>query len=433
MHIVEKKGDFLKFIISISLGTIWLGISLFFAVGWAQGISSLPTFYVWWVILGIAILPGFFMSVMFFSNLLHWRFVPYPDTAINTTILMSARNEEAHISDAILAILNQQYKGHIHLLVIDNGSTDRTKEEILRLKSLSTSHCSIQYLYCSTLGKAHALNTGLFLVHTPYFLTVDADTILEASAVQKIMNHITSCKNACVAGNLLVQNVKQSFASRMQTYDYLLSIASVKRFQGSYGSTLVAQGAFSAYQTNAVRRIGGWIDVLGEDIVLTYQLLQKKYTSSYEPRAVGYTIVPSTLKNLFHQRKRWAIGMLEGLSVVPPWKQGNIYSVFFTMVNCFVIYLDLAFIFGFLPGILFAAFGYFYFVGFLTFIAAILSAILYLCMYVYQKRIGVPIQTTFWGFLLFFLFFQPLQSMASLAGYVSKLLRRKTSWNFGQF
>lgn len=38
----------------------------------------------------------------------------------------------------------------------------------------------------------------------------------------------------------------------MQNYDYLLSIAAVKRFQGSYRSTLVAQGAFSAYNTAAL-------------------------------------------------------------------------------------------------------------------------------------------------------------------------------------
>lgn len=415
------------------LGTIWLGISLFFAVGWAQGIPSLPALYVWWVILGIAILPGFFMGVMFFSNLLHWRIISYPDTEKNTTILMSARNEEAQIEDAIQAIINQQYKGHIQLLVIDNGSTDQTKEKILNLKSHSNSACSIQYLYCPTPGKAHALNAALLLVHTPYFITVDADTILEKHAVQKIMNHIVYCKNACVAGNLLVKNTKQSFASRIQTYDYLLSIASVKRFQGSYGSTLVAQGAFSVYETNAVLSIGGWTDVLGEDIVLTYQLLQKKLSSSYEPKAVGYTIVPETLKALFHQRRRWAIGMLEGLSTVPPWKQGTIYSIFFTVVNCFVIYLDLAFIFGFLPGVILALFGHFYFVGILTIFASIFSVIVYLFMYAYQKRLEVPFQNSFFGFLFFFLCFQPLQSLASISGYTRKLLHKKTTWSLGPF
>ena len=159
------------------------------------------------------------------------------------------------------------------------------------------------------------------MVDTPHFITVDADTYWEKHAVQEIMNHIVFCNDACIAGNLFVHNPKVSLIAKMQNYDYLLSIAAIKRFQGSYQSTLVAQGAFSAYQTEAVCKTGGWQDVLGEDIVLTYQLLQQGLSSTYEPRAAGYTTVPGTLDGLYNQRKRWAIGMLDGLSAVPPWKQ----------------------------------------------------------------------------------------------------------------
>lgn len=63
--------------------------------------------------------------------------------------------------------------------------------------------------------------------------------------------------------NLFVKNTNDSFISKIQTYDYLLSIASVKRFQGSYHSTLVAQGAFSAYKTAVVKSMNGWKDVMG--------------------------------------------------------------------------------------------------------------------------------------------------------------------------
>ena len=36
-----------------------------------------------------------------------------------------------------------------------------------------------------------------------------------------------------------------------------------------YQGTLVAQGAFSLYETAALREAGGWADTVGEDIVLT--------------------------------------------------------------------------------------------------------------------------------------------------------------------
>ncbi len=52
-----------KFILSICFGGLWLIVSLFFAVDWAQDIIYiLPDVYVWWVIIGIALLPGFLMS-----------------------------------------------------------------------------------------------------------------------------------------------------------------------------------------------------------------------------------------------------------------------------------------------------------------------------------------------------------------------------------
>lgn len=317
------------------------------------------------------------MSTMFFFNLLHWKLKEYPDTQEATTIIMCAHNEEKTIAQSIQSIASQEYKGPIRLLVVDNASNDCTKQEIMRMQAAGFANCSVEYVYCGQPGKAHALNAGLELVCTPHFITVDADTCLDKQAVQKIMNHIVSCRSACVAGNLFVQNAKASLTAKMQNYDYLLSIAAVKRFQGSYRSTLVAQGAFSAYQTEEVRKIGGWKDTLGEDIVLTYQLLQQGLPSSYEPGAVGYTTVPETLDGLYSQRKRWAIGMLEGLSAVPPWKQGTAFSRYFTFLNLSIIYIDLAFLFGFIPGVIFALAGYYYLAGFLTLFTVAVCVLLF--------------------------------------------------------
>lgn len=418
-----------KFILSICFGGLWLIVSLFFAVDWAQDIIYiLPDVYVWWVIIGIALLPGFLMSSMFFSNMLHWKLKKYPDTAEDTTIIMCAHDEEKNIAQSIQAILDQQYAGHIRLIVVDNASQDRTKQEILQKQASAHAGCSLEYAYCTQPGKAHALNYGLEMVRTRYFITVDADTCLEKQAVQKIMNRIAACQDACVAGNLFVQNCRASLAAKMQNYDYLLSIAAIKRFQGSYRSTLVEQGAFSAYQTESVRQVGGWQEVMGEDIVLTYQLLHQKLPSAYEPRAVGYTAVPETLGGLYNQRKRWAIGMIEGLSSVPPWRQGTAYSRYFTFVNLSVIYLDLAFLFGLIPGIILALFGYCYLAGFLTLFAVAVSVLFFLSMYLYQRRLGIPFRNSVLGFLCFLLFFQAIQSTAAVHGYVIRLLRRKGEW-----
>jgi biofilm PGA synthesis N-glycosyltransferase PgaC len=251
---------------------------------------------------------------------------------------------------------------------------------------------------------------------------VDADTFLEKNAVQRIMNNIVCEKSSCVAGNLFVQNAFSSLMTRMQIYDYLLSIAAVKRYQGSYDSTLVAQGAFSAYLTEDVRKVGGWKDVEGEDIVLTYQLLEQGCKSTYEPRAVGYTVVPRTIGRFYAQRKRWAKGMLEGFKHVRPWKQKSFFSKYFAYVNILIIYLDLAYIFGFLVGVILAFMGYYYFVGLMTLFTLIISGIFFSVMYLYQKKLGIPFKNSVTGFALFLLFYQAVQSIAALNGYTEMVL-----------
>lgn len=418
-----------NFLLSLAFSLVWLGISISFALGWGKEVSYfLPAAYVWWVIVGIALLPGFLMSMMFFSNLLHWIPRKYPDTNEDTTIIMCAYNEEANIARAIHAIMKQAYCGHIRLLVVDNRSTDRTKQIVQGLARIDSPLRCLEYVYCETQGKAHALNCALKMVHTPHFLTVDADTVLERNAVQQMMNHIVCRDCACVAGNLFVENTQKSLVAKMQIYDYLLSIAAVKRFQGSYDTTLVAQGAFSVYNTALVRRAGGWRDVLGEDIVLTYTLLSKGGRSTYEPKAVGYTHVPETLDALYNQRKRWAIGMMEGLSAVPPWKQKRSYSRHFVSVNLSVIYLDFAFLLGMLPAIILALFGYYYLAGVLTLVTVAVCGLLFLSMYRYQKNLNIPFRNSLLGFVCFLFFFQLIQSTAAAHGYLIRLFRQKGEW-----
>jgi len=146
-------------------------------------------------------------------------------------------------------------------------------------------------------------------------MTLDADTLLHKKAVNNIVARILSSPSdvCAVAGHVLARNSRDNILTRMQEWDYFLGIASLKRMQGLYQGTLVAQGAFSLYKTDVVREVGGWDDVIGEDIVLTWKFFEKGYRVFFEPLAIAFTEVPNRFKHFTRQRSRWARGMLEGL------------------------------------------------------------------------------------------------------------------------
>ena len=123
-------------------------------------------------------------------------------------------------------------------------------------------------------GKAKALTAALRQVDT-----VDGDGRrgypLMADSLRRIVARlaISPPDTVAVAGAVFVRNSRNNFITRAQEWDYFLGIASVKRQQGLFQGTMVAQGAFSVYRTKALKQAGGWPDRIGEDIVLTWAMM----------------------------------------------------------------------------------------------------------------------------------------------------------------
>lgn len=204
------------------------------------------------------------------------------------------------------------------MIVIDDGSTDGS----LALLKQMNENCKMTILEACHKGKADALNEGLKHVTTEYVLTVDSDTYLHPLAIRNIMKQLITSDEEVVAtaGTFFVQNDKKNFVTKLQQWDYTLGIFGFKMYQGNYNATLVAQGAFSAYITKEVKEIGGWQPCVGEDIVLTWILLENGYKVNFAQDAIAFTQTPETWKDLFRQRKRWARGMIEAL------KKGNVFT-----------------------------------------------------------------------------------------------------------
>ncbi|WP_238457749.1 glycosyltransferase family 2 protein [Desulforamulus ferrireducens] len=409
-------------------------ISIIISLPWVSDLGAHVTLpLAVFIIAGIAYIPGYLNAFMVFS-LLFDRQPPFKvsNPVEPVTILLACYNEAKNIETTLSYIAKQDYQGNIKVIVIDNNSTDNTGDVVKAVAEKID--LDITLIHEATPGKNNALNTGLKMVSTELVITLDADTLLHKSAINNIVRRLLSSPaDVCaVAGAVLVRNSRGNLIARVQEWDYFLGIASIKRLQGMFQSTLVAQGAFSLYRTAAVRSIGGWPDAIGEDIVLTWRLLANQGRVYFEPLAVAFTDVPETFIHFIRQRSRWARGMIEAIKIIKPWQQRLIYTKYLTGSNLIMPYMDVTYTFFWMPGLVLAFFGYYWIVGLYTLVVLPLTMLVNYTLYRYQKKVfrtlDLKIRRNFLGFLVYVLCYQMIMSPVSVWGYLQELFQTKRIW-----
>ncbi|MCG7317765.1 glycosyltransferase family 2 protein [Brevibacillus laterosporus] len=424
-----------KFWISHAGALLWMCFSIYLALPWLEDLAHIVSFPLALLIIGgISYIPGYMNAFLVISLILDRQPAfknEFPNDEI--IVLIAAYNEERQIYQTLQYLNKQDYQGKIKVFVINNCSTDQTVHEIIKAKK--ELDIEIALLHEEMPGKFHALNHALKFVETPYVITIDADTLLPKSSIRYLVARMKSSpENVCaVAGSVLAKNSRENFWTKIQEWDYFLGIASVKRLQGLYQGTLVAQGAFSIYKTQCVKEVGGWPDAIGEDIVLTWRLLEKKWKVYFEPLAVSFTEVPSSLKHFVRQRARWARGMIEGLNEIKPWNQPQVFVKYLTGINLIMPYLDLTYTLCWLPGLILTFFGYYWIVGPITLLVLPLTLISYSILYFYQrnfvfKPLNLRIRKNFIGFIFFILGYQMIMSPISVYGYIQEFFKFKRNW-----
>ncbi len=424
-----------KFSIALVVATLWLAASVWISWPWITGLAQHVTIVPALIIVSLlAFAPGFVVAFLVaglaFDRQPSFK-VASPREAV--TVLIAARNEEAAIGDTVRSLSEQDYEGDLRVILIDNGSSDDTIG--IARRAAQASALALEILEESSPGKSHALNRGLEHVTSNLVITVDADTLLQRSAIRLLVARMVSspAEVCAVAGAVLVRNSRSTFWSRLQTWDYFLGIASVKRMQGLFQNTLVAQGAFSLYRSGAVREVGGWPDAIGEDIVLTWKMLNNGAKVFFEPLAVAFTSAPETLRVLARQRSRWARGMIEGLRTVPPWRHQNGYARVLTGFNLMIPLLDTAYVLLWLPGLVLALFGVYWIVGPMTVAVLPVTLLVYGVLFHYQnqrvfKPLGLRVRKSALSLFLFVILYQAFMSAFSVLGYVQELTRRARRW-----
>jgi peptidoglycan-N-acetylglucosamine deacetylase len=236
-------------------------------------------------------------------------------------VLVPAYNEEKVIERTIQGALDSDYP-NLCVVVIDDGSKDRTLEVARNAFRAEVAAGKVQILTKPNSGKADALNFGLeHIGDAELFVGIDADTIIAPDAISRLVPHFLNPRVAAVAGNAKVGN-RTNLWTRWQALEYITSQNFERRALNTMGAVSVVPGAIGGWRVGPVRAAGGFhVDTVAEDADLTMALLRNGYRVEYEDRALAFTEAPTNPNALMRQRFRWSFGILQSV-----WKHRSVFA-----------------------------------------------------------------------------------------------------------
>jgi cellulose synthase/poly-beta-1,6-N-acetylglucosamine synthase-like glycosyltransferase len=227
-------------------------------------------------------------------------------------VLIPAYNEETVIVRTIRSVLNSDYK-NLRVIVVDDGSTDRTAEVACEAYAQEIKAGRVQVFTRPNAGKAAALNYALDRIHEEIFIGIDADTVIAADAISKLVPHFEDARIGAMAGNAKVGNRVNLWTS-WQALEYVTSQNFERRALDLMHVVTVVPGAIGAWRTAPVKAAGGYpLNTVAEDADLTMNLLEQGYRVDYEDRSLAFTEAPISASGLMRQRFRWSFGTLQAI------------------------------------------------------------------------------------------------------------------------
>ncbi len=252
---------------------------------------------------------------------------PLPEPAPPVTVLIPAYCEAAHIVATVEASLRIDYPD-FEVLVVDDASTDDT---VFRLRHLIDAGKVRLVRKSVNEGKAMALNDAIPCARGEILFIMDADARPDPNILRRMVPHFSSPRVGAVTGNPRVAN-RVSLLARLQAIEFTSIISLQKRAQRIWGRILTVSGVVGAFHRRALEDVGRFSpDMATEDIDVSWKLQLRHWDIRYEPQAIVWMQVPPRWRDLWKQRRRWALGLAQVLrrhfADVARWRSRRLWPV----------------------------------------------------------------------------------------------------------
>lgn len=255
---------------------------------------------------------------------------PAPADVTTLAVIIAARNEAASLPGTLDALFAQTHPPTtIH--IADDGSTDGTAALLTGAYALtlpapdgtwrSATYPTLRWHPLPPGGKARALNAAIARIDDALIATVDADTLLEPTALDAMRAAFTADPALVAATGVLFPRCAAGPTARLfqsfQTYEYMRNFLS-RYAWGRQDALLLLSGAFATYRRQPLVDVGGFDDdCLVEDYELTHRLRDYAVRQGlvWHTGVVGAaraaTEAPGALGPFLRQRRRWFGGFLQ--------------------------------------------------------------------------------------------------------------------------
>jgi cellulose synthase/poly-beta-1,6-N-acetylglucosamine synthase-like glycosyltransferase len=343
------------------------------------------------------------------------------------SVIIPAYNEEKVIRTSITSVLRQSYP-YIELIVVDDGSKDRTYSIAKGFERHYKGTKSIKVIHQHNQGKANAINTGIRHCSGELVMVVDADSRLDKEAVSLMAQYFLDPTISAVAGSVLISNQK-NLLTKLQALEYIQGLNMVRNAQAFLRMVNIIPGPIGMFRKKDLYEVGLYDDdTFAEDCDVTLKLLAKGKNIDFEPEAKAYTEAPDHLLDLIKQRYRWTRGILQALrkhkaflfSKKKPFLTFTLWYMLFETaiwpavditINLFIIYLSV--IFGVSIFILF---------WWLLFTLLDMIGTLY-CLLMTNERLGLVFYSVFYR-----IFFIPIINIIRFLATIEEWLKIKMEW-----
>ncbi len=223
------------------------------------------------------------------------------------SIVVCAYNEEKSIGSLIENLMRQWVPPEItssEIIVVTSGCTDRTAEIV---KRCMTGNAKIRLIEeAKRLGKASALNKAFAASTGDYIALVPADVFPADNALLSLLVPFRNRNVSAVSGRPMQnpRNAPKGFMGYLANMTYRLWGRLMEKLNDS-GQAAHCSGEFMAIRSD-VRTIIP--DGCAADDSYIAIVAKRKGLIEFAPKAVGYNLLPSNLRDYVNQRRRWLYG-----------------------------------------------------------------------------------------------------------------------------